>query len=156
MKVINYSKIIRGEFHMKPSSTRLFIIFNLIFICLLFISPHHATAQVYYCGDINATGFDVDEKTKIYNSTKFKAGKFKIQLNLSDKSIVMKRELSRTTDTYTCVNPINLKNILSCQWATYHFNLNLQNGRYVFFKGHGYVSGPSDSLVVSYGTCDEF
>jgi len=65
---------------MKFSKIRLFLflIFSSIFSCLLFISPHHAIAQVYYCADNDAIGFDVDEKTKIYNSTKFKAEKFKI------------------------------------------------------------------------------
>ena len=156
MKVINYSKIIRGEFHMKPSSTRLFLIFNLIFICLLFISPHHAIAQVYYCADDNSTGFNFDEKVKKYFNANFPTSHFKIKLDSSYKSIIMKR-INESGD-FTCKTffPKLRPELLFCQKDFEIFNFNTINGRYVYSVASGYIEGDGDSILISYGTCDEF
>jgi hypothetical protein len=37
-----------------------------------------------------------------------------------------------------------------------HFNFNLDNGRYIWFKGYGYVFGDSDSVSTHIGTCTKF
>jgi len=133
----------------------LFLIFSPIFGCLLFISPHHAIAQVYYCADDEAVGFDFDKKANKYTRRGFIAEKFKIQLDLSNKSITKKYD--GQSEFYTCIIPwASLKNVLSCQYKTYHFNFNSHNGRYVFSLADGYVTGDGDSISISYGTCDEF
>ncbi len=132
----------------------LFLIFSPIFSCLLYIFPHHAIAQVYYCGDNDATGFNFDKKANEYIRTRHKSEKFKIQVDLSNKSITMKQDGS--SRLYNCIDAFAANKILSCQSNTHLFNFNPNNGRYVSAAGFGYVYHDGDSISISYGTCDEF
>jgi len=107
---------------MKSSRIRLFLIFSAILGCLLFTSPHYALGQVFYCADNDANGFDFDKKANKYTRKGFIAEKFKIQLDLPNKLIIMK--FNGRSDIYTCIIPFDsLKHLLSCQFLTRHLIL---------------------------------
>ena len=116
--------------------------------------------EVYYCSEIASNGFDPDEKSGSYKSTRFTAEKFKMKLDRTAKKIEIKGyDPEAVNATYTCTSPsaiINKPEWLSCVKNLYHFNFNSNNGRFVLALGFGYVAGDGDTFSVSYGKCDKF
>jgi hypothetical protein len=130
-----------------------FLALALLITGFLLVGNAYGEEDVYYCADIDGNGFYYDEKESSHKRTGFKSRKFKILLDRTSKTINLARDNGKT-ELYSCVDSFD-ENILSCTTDFYHFNFNINNGRFVSMVGYGYVGGV-DTLAVSYGKCDKF
>ena len=128
---------------------------------LLVLSGYVMAEEVYYCSDNDANGFWKNKETGQYERSGFHEDKFKMKLQ-DDGNIAISD--GGDTGLYLCSTPGNghstkMLNNKSCVHEYHngvHFNFNLDNGRYIWFKGYGYVFGDSDSVSTHIGTCTKF
>ena len=137
---------------------------------LLVLSGYVMAEEVYYCSDNTngASGFHKNKETGQYKRTNFTEQKFKMKLK-DDGNITIDNGRQDPNpilnkDLYFCSTPYKgytteMPNNKSCVHEYHngvHFNFNLDNGRYIWFKGYGYVFGDSDSVSTHIGTCTKF
>ena len=131
---------------------------------LLVLSGYVMAEEVYYCSDNHrgATGFK--QKDGQYNQTNFYEDKFKMKLQDDGNIAIANPDRPSGRDLYLCSTPYKgytteMPNNKSCVHE-YHngwsFNFNQDNGRYILFKGYGYVFGDGDSVSTHIGTCTKF
>jgi len=97
-------------------------------------------------------------REKASRQTTLELEKFKLKLDSPSMRIEMARESAEELlrrQVFTCTAPY-APELLSCSERFYFFNFNTDNGRFVYFRGYGYVAGDHDSIKVSYGKCDKF
>ena len=119
----------------------------------------HKWYEVYYCTEEANVGFNYNEVTQSYDRVYFKVSKFKIKIDITDHIEIIDKDLL-ISPILACQNYKFDPEVLTC--GDYglelldRFIFNTKNGRFTFFRGHGYVSGDGDSIHASYGTCDKF
>jgi hypothetical protein len=110
--------------------------------------------EVYYCVETDSNGFIYDEKSGSYQRSGFVGDKFKIKPDIASNRIELAPEKGNK-EIYTCTAPYDPR-WMSCTSKHYHFNFNTENGRFVNFRGLGYMALDGDSITVAYGKCDKF
>ena len=130
----------------------------LAFLITVFLLAGNAYGEdeFYYCADIDRNGFSYDKKGQSYERSGFKARKFKLKLdNVSGRVDIVEEPFRRIE--YTCT-PLNISDphILSCVDGVSYLIFNTNNGKFTLAAMAGYVAHDSDSVSVSYGTCDKF
>ncbi len=126
------------------------------------LSGNVMAEEVYYCSDIAANGFKM--KDGQYKPTNFTKGRFKMKLRDDGNIAIENPDLPDGKELYYCLTTYEgilpeLKNHKSCARESnngYLFNFNLDNGRYIWFKGSGYVFGDEDTVATRIGTCTKF
>ena len=129
------------------------IILNAITLVVFLSNSTIIYAQVLYCSDDDAVGFQVSQNNKV---TRFLGEKFKIKVDFNNRVLVSK-ELFFTdlTESRACVAD-NRERALYCinRYGT-TFNINLNTMKY--FKSTMFVAkGNTDTAAISYGTCENF
>jgi len=123
---------------------------------LLLLLAQNVMADVYYCADEDATGFEIRDGK--YKASNFYSKKFKIKWDASAKTIILKEK--DYLDTYSCQNPYSFNPLIwACMLSMRVFMFNSDTGAFTRFSGLGYLDGVhdgADSIVASYGTCDKF
>ena len=132
---------------------------------LLVLSGCVMAEEVYYCIDNGVNGFT--KRGGQYQQQNFRNNKFKMKLQ-DDGNITILSDDGYTW-SYSCLSPYRYssdfelnqkyKDMKSCVHEShigYYFNFNPDKGRYVLFKGLGYVFGDGDSVVTKIGTCTKF
>ncbi len=127
-------------------------------VCLL-AGVSHGEDEVYYCVEIDNVGFYYDKNKEKYIRRFYPTSKFKMKLDRDAQRIDL--AFNNKKETQYCQgfrfhNPEG--NIMSCRASNTlnGINFNLDNGRFNYFVGSGYVSGDGDSLGILYGKCDKF
>jgi len=139
---------------------------------LLVLSGYVIAEEVYYCSDNHngangangANGFYKNEKTGQYEQAGFTEKKFKMKLQGDGNISIANPDRLNGKDLYFCSTLFNdilpkYKNMKSCVAELhngYYFNFNTGNGRYIFFRGHGYVFSDGDTVSTNIGTCTKF
>lgn len=130
-------------------------------IMLLFLSSYVMAEEVYYCSDNHngSNGYWKNKQTGQYEPSSFRESKFKIKLQ-DDGNIAIDNPNSGRKDLYLCSTPYqgryNMGKYKSCVEEGnigIYFNFNQDNGRYIRFKGFGYVFDNNDTVVTDIGTC---
>ena len=136
------------------------IMASLALLFVLAVAPAYGEDEVYYCSEIKSNGFNYDKERGSYIPTKFIVERFKMKLDRASNHMEIAPE-NQSKMQYTCKIPYSFnEDEMGCTSFMYHFNFNTGNGRFVYFKGVGYVGDKEginpDSLTVSYGKCDKF
>jgi hypothetical protein len=133
---------------------------------LLVLSSNVMAEEVYYCSDNHngSNGYWKNKQTGQYEPSSFNESKFKMKLQDDGNIAIDNPNISAGKDLYLCSTPYKgytteMPNNKSCVHE-YHngwsFNFNQDNGRYILFKGYGYVFGDGDSVSTHIGTCTKF
>ena len=132
-----------------------YLVLAFLITSFLLAGDAYGEDEVYYCAEIDANGFEFDETLKKYKRSGFVAEKFEIKLDRVSKTIELVSEDGSRTK-YLCKKPF-MEETISCTKNFYHFNFNHDEGKFVSFRGYGYVGRfLNDSLHISYGKCDKF
>lgn len=131
-------------------------------VLLLVLSGNVMAEEVYYCSDIHANGFN--KKDGQYKAANYRPEKFKMKLQDDGNIAIENPDRKSGKDLYHCSTPFEgllpkHKNNKSCVRESNNgwlFNFNLDNGRYIWFKGGGYVFNNGDSVITMIGTCTKF
>ena len=113
--------------------------------------------EVYYCSDsVDGVGYYQKENGN-YDTAYFRPTKFKMKLQdnrniviISDdgyKDLYLCSILGENNERKSCVHQYTNGSL---------FNFNQDKGRYIMFKGFGYVFGVSDTVTAHIGTCTKF
>ena len=130
----------------------------------LVMSGYVMAEDVYYCSDNNSAGSLKNEEGQ-YKQANFHAKKFKMKLQGNGNIVIADPGIGRDA-LFICsaVSPDlqdespEYKHHKSCvkeHYTGHHFNFNVDNGRYVWLKGSGYVFN-TNAVVLSIGTCTKF
>ena len=110
--------------------------------------------EVYYCAETKSNGFHYLKDRGSYTPSIFIEIKFKIKLNRTSNALELVPEDS-SRKKFTCEDPF-FNGILSCHSGFNHFSFNPISGRFLYFRGYGYVGGDHDSVMTGHGKCDKF
>ncbi len=132
-------------------------------VLLLVLSGNVMAEEVYYCIDIAANGFKKEDGQ--YKNSRFTKDKFKMKIQDDGNIAIESPGTKRGKDLYLCSTPYidtfpdrdkNWKSCVDEDNNGYLFNFNLDNGRYVWVKGDGYVFHDDDDVLTQIGTCTKF
>ena len=100
----------------------------------------YGESEVYYCGETASTGFRWDKNLGTYNDVNFKQAKFKMKLDRVSKTIELAHENrpdELTREYYNCTVAEKAPDLVGCTTGFIQFNINLQNGNFVYSGGLG-------------------
>ena len=126
------------------------------------VGDAYGESEVYYCAETASTGFRWDKNLGTYNDVNFKQAKFKMKLDRVSKTIELAHEnrpdeLSR--EYYNCTVAEKAPDLMGCTTGFIQFNINLQNGNFVYSGGLGGMTKKTMEFFpihLSYGKCDKF
>ena len=133
-------------------------------IMMLVLSGYVMAGEIYQCSDYAATGFTGRDGQ--YRHTNFTKETFKMKIQ-DDRNISIVYSDLKYPQRYICFTPYNGNsvaedlNILSTKPCVhenqngYYFNFNVDNGKYILFRGSGYVSNVN-SVSTRIGNCTKF
>ena len=127
------------------------LLIPLISILLLPLSVN--AADVYYCSEDGSTGFN---PIKNYEQVNFNEQKFKVMIDFENETIVSTDILFLEDIRTKCFFEDSISNAIYCisEVGTV-LSVNKTNLR--FFRSSIYNdNAPTDSIVVSYGSCQKF
>ncbi len=127
-------------------------------VCLL-AGVSRGEDEVYYCAEIDSIGFNYDKNQAKYIRRFYSTRKFKMKLDRDAQRVDLAFNNKKETQYCQYFSFHNSEDtIMSCEAKNklnrIHFNLD--NGRFNYYAGGGYVGGDGDSLAILYGKCDKF
>ena len=123
---------------------------------VLFFSPL-VVAEVYYCVENAATGFDGDNE---FIQDEFEEIRFTADIDF--QKLFLKSEdiyINTLYDSNTCINDFENKYMQCINGFGTSFSINKKNLKFVYATGLGYLIGSdqgNDDLILSYGQCSLF
>ena len=114
-------------------------------------------AEVYYCVENAATGFDGDNE---FIQDEFEEIRFTADIDF--QKLFLKSEdiyINTLYDSNTCINDFENKYMQCINGFGTSFSINKKNLKFVYATGLGYLIGSdqgNDDLILSYGQCSLF
>ena len=116
------------------------------------LNAYSSYSGVYYCSDKNTIGFHPSSNFEVYS---FEEKKFKAKIDFEKKDFISKELFLNDFVPKTC--SVNDSSTIKCHrtdGATFTFNP--ESGYFVRSQFFLDKNKPSDSIYISYGTCEKF
>ena len=118
--------------------------------------------EVYFCAETGSTGYSYDEKRGRHYPDTNALSRFKMKLDRASRVMELAFDglppdapIELTRPKYNCRNLQGFPELFSCQKGLFHFDFNIENGKYVRSQSVS-IKFPTFGIYIGYGKCDKF